>query len=52
MGVKGSWSRVQDQKTFGDTLDAIQEAEKKRRARMARALEVTGGKVKNGKGTK
>ena len=50
MSIKGDWSRVKDQKAYGDTLDAVQAAEKLKRDRMARALLVTGGKIKKNTG--
>ncbi len=43
MGVKGSWSRVKDRDRYAANLAAIQARSKKER--LARALEVTAGKV-------
>ena len=48
MSVKGSWSRVKDQKRYAANMDEIRAKEKKRAAaakRLADALAVTGGHV-------
>ena len=49
MGVKGSWSRVEDRDAYWANMEAIQANEKRRRERMERALAVTGGRVKGNK---
>lgn len=46
MGIKGSWSRVKNHEDYRANLEAIQAAEKERRARLEHALEVTGGRLK------
>jgi hypothetical protein len=50
MGIKGSWSRVKDHEAYRLNMEAVEAYEKKRRARLERAVAVTGGKVKRSKG--
>ena len=49
MGVKGSWSRVKNHEAYRVNLEEIMAREKKRRERLERAMEVTGGRVKRTK---